>query len=123
MSWSAFFQRVKKSCEHFLKFRCSLCAMSCCEVRLSPDIRGIEASDFGKECRARHREIVGNSSLQSLDGVRRRTEVGRGAVKLTYNALIGKWPLQIWGRVLLQALSSPKVHLRYIDRKTQLLEN
>src|SRR6516164_9620441 len=59
--------------EHSLKFRCGLCAMSCCQVRLSPDIRGIEASEFGKECRARHREIVWNRSLQSLDGVRRRT--------------------------------------------------
>lgn len=58
--------------EDFLKFHCSLLATSCRKVRNAADIYRIEAPEFGKERRARQREIVRPRLFQSLDRVRRR---------------------------------------------------
>src|SRR5258708_35179919 len=43
--------------ENFLEFRHGFPAPPCCEVRLAAHIRRIDASEVGKECRARQREV------------------------------------------------------------------
>src|SRR5581483_2034392 len=67
--------------EDFLKFGRCLLATSCCKVRLAAYIRCIEASELAMERRARHREVVGNRPLQSLDRLQRRplSECGKSA--------------------------------------------
>ena len=50
--------------QDLLEFRRRLSATSCFKVRLPADIRGVEASESGKECRARQREIVRKRPFQ-----------------------------------------------------------
>ena len=64
--------------QDFLKFRRGLLAASCCKIRLTAHIRGIEASEFGKECRARQGEIVRKRPLQVA---RRRPTAPRERVR------------------------------------------
>ena len=49
--------------ENLLEFRGRLPALLCFQVRLAADIRGIKASELGKECCARQREVVGNRAV------------------------------------------------------------
>src|SRR5712675_2980349 len=59
--------------QDFLKFGHGLLSTSCCQVRLSPYIYGIEASELVEERCAGHGEIVWNRPLQPLDRVQRST--------------------------------------------------
>src|SRR5262249_29750177 len=92
--------------EDFLKFRRSLLATSCCKVRLAAYIRGIEASEHAKERRARHRQVVWNRPLQSLDRLGRRPkgECGnraqRGKILELHRGILRKAFLQVGGEPL-----------------------
>src|SRR5262245_27210519 len=92
--------------ENLLEFRGRLSATSCCKVRLTAYIRGIEASELGKECCTRHREVVWNRPLQLLDRVRWRpmSEVGksvqRGKILELHRRILRESLLQVGGEPL-----------------------
>jgi hypothetical protein len=92
--------------QDFLKFHSGLLPTTSCKVRLPPDIRGVEATEFGKERRARQREIVRTRPFQMLDRVQRRPmgECGkraqRGKILELHRSILREPFLQVYGKPL-----------------------
>src|SRR6185312_46146 len=55
--------------EHFLKFFRCLPSASCVQIRLPPDIGGIEPSELGEERSAGHGKVIGKRRSQIIDRV------------------------------------------------------
>src|SRR5215469_16451523 len=92
--------------EDLLEFRRSLRATSCCEVRLTTHIRGIETTEHGKEPCVRHGKVVRKRLLQPLERVRRRPtsecgqSVQRGKILELYGSIFREPLLQVGGELL-----------------------